>query len=198
MSQSAPSSAILLQYEQLFISLKEIIRTSERRVIDELPDPLFIDNVNFFVKSYLISMCSYLEAYLQDIAFKYAENINQRVVDAKIPHNYAYWRIVSDVKKKELRFSDADLRTTKQEISDEISANPYKTINLFRYLGINLDASEVFKRNKGFVNSIVVKRNSIVHQNDSAADISFGDLLTYVDTILVYMKAIDKMVILDT
>ncbi|MEM8640835.1 MAG: HEPN domain-containing protein [Cyanobacteria bacterium P01_G01_bin.54] len=193
MPQSASSSPILERYEQLFESLREIIVASERRVIDDPPDRLFLDNVNFFVKSYLISICSYLEAYLQDIAFKYADRITQRVVAAKIPNNYAYWRIIGDVKKKDLKFNDVDLSVTKQDISDNISASLYRTIDLFRLLGIDLTQVEVFQRNKGLINAVVVKRNNIIHHNDNANDISFGDLLQYIKVILDYMKAVDEV-----
>ncbi|WP_227741951.1 HEPN domain-containing protein [Vibrio rotiferianus] len=42
------------------------------------------------------------------------------------------------------------------------------------------------------MNSIVNKRNSIIHHNDEASDITFSDLHTNIDTVLLYMKAIES------
>ena len=59
------------KYEGLLTTLKGIISQSQARVLKEDPDEFFSDNVNFFVKSYLINICTYLEAYLQDVAFEH-------------------------------------------------------------------------------------------------------------------------------
>lgn len=78
--------------------------------------------------------------------------------------------------------------------SDEISANPYRTLKLFQSLGIDLSKKETFENNKDLVNTIVTKRNNIVHHNDTAADISFGDLKTYIGVIIPYMAAVKEAV----
>lgn len=196
MTQSA-NSEIYSRYLILFHSLKEVIIISEKRVINENPDDLFIDNVNFFVKSYLISICSYLEAYLQDIAFKYSQEVSTRIASANIPHNFIHWRMISELKDKQLKYVDIELPISKRDISDEISANPYKTLKLFRYLGIDLSKKDNFEANKDLINSVVMKRNNIVHHNDSAADISFGDLLSYIEVIIPYMKAVEEATFYD-
>jgi len=193
MSQSI-SASLYSQYEKLFESLKEVIGNSEERVLSDEPDPLFIDNVNFFVKSYLISVCSYLEAYLQDIAFKHSQTISSRVTDAKIPHNFLHWRLNTGMKDKYLNYNYISLPVTKKDISEKISANPYKTLKLFQSLGIDLSKKEVFENNKDLVNNIVIKRNNIVHHNDKAASISFGDLKNYIDVIIPYMAAVKEAV----
>jgi hypothetical protein len=188
------NSDLCSQYERLFVSLKEVVNASEQRVIAEEPDELFIDNVNFFVKSYLISICSYLEAYLQDIAFKYSVNISNRIVTAKIPHNFLHWRLKTGLKDKQFNYDDISLPVFKKDISDNISANPYRTLKLFQLLGVDLSKKEVFESNKDLINSIVTKRNNIVHHNDTAADISFGDLITFIDVIIPYMNAVREAV----
>ncbi|MEE9339029.1 MAG: HEPN domain-containing protein [Methylococcaceae bacterium] len=185
---------ILIKYEQLFISLKEIIKSSEARVLQENADELFVENVNFFVKSYLISICSYLEAYLQDIAFNHAEFINSKLKEAEISHNFIHWRLINGLKDKDLKFCNIDLSIAKKEISDNISANPYRTIKLFQLLGVDLSEKEDFEINKDLVNTIVQKRNNIVHHNNKATDVSFLDLMIYIDNILVYMTSINKSV----
>lgn len=186
------NSQIFTRYENLFLSLEKVIITSENRVLSETPDELFIDNVNFFVKSYLISICSYLEAYLQDIAFQYTNEVNLRIANAKIPHNYVHWRMIDGLKDKKLKHGYIDLSVTKKDISANISANPYRTLKFFQLLGVDLSEKDDFETNKDFLNMIVTKRNNIVHHNDTAADVSFGDLRTFISVIIPYMKAVDE------
>ncbi|MBW2742138.1 MAG: hypothetical protein JRE64_25605 [Deltaproteobacteria bacterium] len=187
-----PAKALYEKYENLYISLRTIISTSQQRVLSEEHDELFSSNVNFFVKSYMINICNYLEAFLQDIAFEYSKGINERLKKANIPHNYVYWQVSKEVKDKEMKFVDANYPVSKKDISDSLSANPYKTIKVFRLLGIDLIKEETFQDNKELVNSVVVKRNNIIHHNDNAMDISFSDLLSYVDVFLEYMKSINQ------
>jgi hypothetical protein len=180
------------RYRALLDSLKCIVKTSQDRAIRDESDILFTENVNFFVKSYLISTCTYLEAYLQDTAYDLAKGICARVNSAQIPHNFLYWQTAKEVKEKELKFSAAVFNLSKQEISDEISANPYRTIKLFRFLGVDLTKEEGFNKNKDFINAVVVKRNNIVHHNDAANDVSFSDIEKYIDVFVGYMLAIQK------
>lgn len=188
------NSSLYLKYKKLYESLKDIIKKSEKRVVNEHPDSLFFDNINYFIKSYLISICTYLEAYLQDVAYQHVQRLNERISKASIPKNYVLWRLKKDIKIKDLHFEYFDIDISKKELSDQLSGNPYKTINLFRYLGIDIAKQEDFQRFKDLVNTVVNKRNNIIHHNDKAMDISFLDLLFFIDTFLVYMKAIDDSV----
>lgn len=188
-----PADAIFQRYRELLISLRAIVIISQNRVIREDPDELFQNNVNFFVKSYLISTCTYLEAYLQDVAFDVAREICARVDAAQIPHNFIHWKSAKEVKEKELKFAIADLSSTREQISDAISANPYRTLRLFKLLGINLLGEVGFVKNKDFINAVVSKRNNIIHHNDSANDISFSDIIKYIDVFVEYMGAIQKV-----
>jgi len=185
------NSEIFTRYETLYLELKVIISASEVRVIDE-SDELFTNNVNFFVKSYLISICSYLEAYLQDSALRYTKELNIRIANAKIPHNFIHWKMISEVKEKKLKYGEIDLSVSKKEISDNISANPYRTLKLFQLLGVDLSEKINFENNKDLINMVVTKRNNIIHHNDNATDVSFGDLISYIDIIIPYMKAIHE------
>lgn len=187
-----PANNIFDRYRELLESLKSIVRNSKDRVIGDEPDILFAENVNFFVKSYLISTCTYLEAYLQDVAYDLAKAICVRANSARIPHNFLYWQTTKEVKEKELKFAEAVFNLSKKDIAEEISANPYRTIKLFRFLGIDLSEDEEFKKNKDIINAVVIKRNNIVHHNDAANDISFSDIEKYIDVFVDYMVAIKK------
>ncbi|WP_342040303.1 MAE_28990/MAE_18760 family HEPN-like nuclease [Aeromonas caviae] len=174
--------------------LKEIIKQSSDRVLSDEPDELFSTNVNFFVKSYLISICTYLESYLQEVAFELAKGICERANSANIPHNFLYWMTAKEIKEKDLKFTNATFKITKEKISDELSGNPYKTIRLFRFLGINLSSEVEFTNKKDLVNALVNKRNQIVHHNNSANDISFNDLLHNIELVVSYMNIIQQCV----
>lgn len=181
------------RYRSLFLSLKEIIRETEQHTILE-DNEFFNKNINFFVKSYLITLCTYLESYLTEAAAWHCDKINSRLKEACLPHNFLLWRVKKEFKDKELKYSNADLKVDKSEISDGLSGNPYKTIKAFSYLGINLISSTGFNSNKDVVNAIVTKRNNIIHHNDNANDISLADINGYIDLFLTYMSAIDKVI----
>ena len=182
------------KYEGLLTTLKHIISQSQGRVLKEEPDEIFSNNINFFVKSYLINICTYLEAYLQDVAFEHTSRISQRLKDASVPHNFLYWKLAKEVKDKDLVFENANYKFSKKEISDTISGNPYKTVKAFRLIGIDLNLAVNFNEHKELVNSIVSKRNNIIHHNDDASDISFSDLLLNIDVFLEYMSSINEIV----
>ncbi len=182
--------ALYEKYEGLLLSLKDIIKISESRVLNDEPDEMFSNNVNFFVKLYLINICTYLEAYLQDVADEHTNRVSGRLIEAKIPHNFLYWKLAKDVKDKDLAFKDAAYRVNKKDILDIISGNPYKSIKAFRLLGIDLNSDAKFSEHKDLVNSVVIKRNNIIHHNDEASDISFSDLLSHIDVFLKYMESI--------
>lgn len=180
-------------YRSLFLSLKEIIKETEQQAILE-ENEFFNKNINFFVKSYLITLCTYLESYLTEVATWHCDTINRRLKAASLPHNFLLWRVKKDFKDKELKYIDADLKVDKSEVSDSLSGNPYKTIKAFSYLGVNLLSSAEFNANKDVVNAVVIKRNNIIHHNDNANDISLTDVSGYVDLFVSYMAAIDDMI----
>ena len=185
--------ALYEKYETLLNTLKGIINQSQIRVLDEAPDEMFANNINFFVKSYLINICTYLEAYLQDVAFEHTNRISVRLKQAKVPHNFLCWKLSKEVKAQDLGFKNAEYGVNKKEISDVISGNPNKTISAFRLLGVDLNSSEIFLKHKDLIGSIVTKRNNIIHHNDDASDISFSDLLLNIDVFLSYMLSVAEL-----
>lgn len=186
-------NALYQKYEALLINLKQIITQSQARLLREEPDNIFSENVNFFVKSYLINICTYLEAYLQDVAFEHSSRVAARLKQARIPHNFLYGKFAKEIKEKELQYINSSCSYSKKELSDIISGNPYKTIKAFRLIGINLDVNEKFLEHKDLIGAIVNKRNSIIHHNDEASDISFSDLISHIGVFLEYMLSIENL-----
>ena len=187
------------KYERLFLTLKEIITKSYGRVVQSEPDSLFEQNVNFFTKAYLINLCTYLEAFLQDIAAHYLLLTKQRIRDAKVPTNLILWAVSAkgqgDLKEKSLKFNDFDLNEIDEKtINSELSGNPWKTITLFKKLGVDISRNSEFGRHKDLIETIVRKRNNIVHHNDQAIDVSMFDIIGHIDSFLAYMKAIESAV----
>ncbi len=122
------------------------------------PDLLFLDNLNFFTKAYLVSLCTCLESFLQDVAFRYVSILEHRLALAKIPHNAVRWAVSREVKEKELSFIHFALSVSRKELADELSGNPGKTTTLFKHIGIDLQASEGFREHKDVVGAVVAIR----------------------------------------
>jgi RiboL-PSP-HEPN len=184
------------KYVNLFKQLKVIIDKTQARVICSEPDPLFEENINFFTKSFLISMCAYLESYLKEIAFSHIDAINCKLSSISIPHNLVRWDILhpKDVVEKDLRFENLKISIKKKDLDDHISGSPYRTEALFRKIGIDLTAIDGFSNKRDIINSIVVKRNKIVHHNDDANDISMVDLKLHINHFIEYISLITKSV----
>ncbi len=181
-----------LPYSALVEQLKEIIEESARRVLADPPDAFLRDNVNFFTKSYLVALCTYLEAFLQDVAVSHTEAVGVRIARAGIPNNIVRWSLSPRVQKeKEYEFVDFELSISRKDVEERLSGNPAKTIALFRSIGVNLRANPDFEMAKSVIGTVVDKRNQIVHHNDNAVDLSLHDVLRYADHFLFYMKAIE-------
>ena len=184
------------KYANLFEQLKVIIDKTHGRIICSEPDPLFEKNVNFFTKSFLISICAYLESYLKEIAFSRIDAVNQKLLNISVPHNLIRWDILhpKDVAEKDLKFESLKISIRKKDLDDHISGSPYRTEMLFKKIGIDLTAIHGFSSKKEVINSIVVKRNKIVHHNDDANDVSMIDLILYIDSFIEYMELITQSV----
>jgi hypothetical protein len=186
---------IFEKFTSQYKSLRDIINESLKRTIHEPTDPLFNENINFFVKAYLINICTYLEAYLQELANLRLEKIKKTLETTIVPHNIIMWCTKKDF-KDHMKFDTFSIDKTSKDISDNLSGNPYKTINTFKLLGIDLLASDEFKTHKEVVGSIVDKRNNIIHHNDDASDISLSDLDGYISTFEIYSRAILSQILI--
>ncbi|MCK8143117.1 HEPN domain-containing protein [Flavobacterium sp. I-SCBP12n] len=191
--------SVFSTYEALLEELKELNAETQNKVISDEPDAFITQNINFFTKSFMITLCAYLESFLKDITMTIIDNTNQKLANSKITHNLVKWSILKkkelgELNDNDLLFEDLTIKITKKELDEFISGSPYKTEKLFKKIGIKLYEDIVYKEQKEKVISIVEKRNKIVHHNDSASDISFSDIQTNIDTINSYMKNINSII----
>lgn len=179
--------ALINVYHSQFDSLRQVVEESRLRSISEPPDALFYEHQNVFIKSYLVSACSILEAFIQDLALEYVSRIQGRLNTANLPFNFISW--VSDHEKAKPEFKIFQCTKGRKEISDMVSPNYWKTIKTFERVGIDLSKSNA-DAFKDFITATVEKRNRIVHNNDEALDLSFSDILIAVDEFKKYTKCL--------
>jgi RiboL-PSP-HEPN len=181
-------------FEEQFAALREVVVESNRRSVREPADDLFFNNLNVFIKSYVVSACSILEVYIQEIAATHFSSLCVKVQNAKIPHNLMIWNAFGDTKSKEFEYKLFEVSVTENQLREAISGNFEKTVRAFKFVGIDLLSSEEFCRNKDFVASFVEKRNNIIRHNDAASDLSLTDVVTAIDVILEYVRTIRDIV----
>lgn len=180
-------NGFIVQFDNLAVVVKE----SAARVIAENPDTLFYDNQNVFIKSYLVSACSILEAFIQDLAICCADMMQDKINAINLPFNFINW--VAEHDKANLKFASFVGGRTSKDISDMISPNYHKTINTFRRIGVDVICEGVVSH-KDFISSIVEKRNKIVHHNDAASDLSFPDIIIAIDNFKMYSTCLYTVV----
>lgn len=183
-------------YLKQLLGLKPIIEELNARVIGEIPDKLIYENVNLFTKSFFVMMCAYLESYLKDALMVIVDEMNIRLSLNKLPHNLIKWNfnLSKELKENEIKFEQLTLVIKKKELDEYISGSPYRTKDLFNRFGIDLNKDEIFTKQKDGVNSIITKRNKILHHNDEASDVTNMDLLENIQTLSEYIDNIDKII----
>lgn len=185
----------LSDLEKHFTELEAIIVDTESRITGDPPDEYLLQHANFLTKSFLISLCCYLEISLKEIARAHVESVKHRLLAANIPHNILAWALNREIKDKDMKQGAFALPITAKEIDDELSGNPFRTAKCFSKLGIDLEVVSGFTENKDLVNQVVSKRNNIIHHNDSATDISLGDVRVYSGHFRIYVRAIAEVVL---
>jgi hypothetical protein len=184
-------SALLTTFAAQFDNLMLVVEESDARIISEPIDALFYDNQNVFIKSYLVSACSMLEAFIQDLAESYMLILQARVKSANLPYNFVTWLAEHD--KAKLTFEVFEGKKTKKDISDMISPNYFRTLSAFQRLGLDIYSEQVFSY-KDYISSIVDKRNRIVHHNDAASDLSFSDVKAIITEFKAYAECLYQAV----
>jgi hypothetical protein len=192
MDNTVHKASYILQLDRL----KEIIQTTNSRVVSDVPDEFFQNNVNFFTKSFLVIMCAYLESYLKDALMVIIDATNDKLNENKVPFNLIKWSlsIEKEFKDSDLKFEHFKIGIKKKELDDFISGNPFRTKDLFKKLGIDIEKDETFNSQKERINAIVVKRNKIIHHNDDASDVSNNDLLLNIVALNEYIANIDSII----
>lgn len=182
--------------------LKITISDCNSILISDNPAKFVYENANFLTKSFLISLCGYLESYLKDALEILINDYNQRITVDSFPYNLVRWSIECKDKpssavsslldKKKTRFEDLQIKLKKKDLDPFISGSPFRTRDLFTMFGIDLNSVDHFANNKENINQIIVKRNNILHHNDDASDISNQDVLIYINEIQQYSKKLDE------
>lgn len=181
-------------FKEGLLELEAMVKQTELAVIGGAQTtPLITDNVNFFTKSFLISACAHLEMCIKEIIFELAKDIDARLSAAAIPASVIEWRL-NQRKKGDAASSSKSLlnvNMTKKEIDDMVSGNVYKTKDALALVGVELGAQKAqWETWKDAIQSIVTRRNNIVHHNDDASDLSLGDIKTYIRSIVDYIDFI--------
>ncbi len=183
-------------YIEQFRNLKEFIIETNKRVVNNPEDDYITNSINFFSKSFLVMACAYLEAYLKDAAMAIVTEVDAMLGLNPISSNLIQWSVLREkFKESSGEFNNFKLSIDAKVIDNEISGNVGKTISLFSRLGVNLLSSDKFNDNKDIISSIVTKRNDVVHHNDDVGDLSFIDIVGRVDYLMLYIKAIDDVII---
>lgn len=192
MDKTTHQESYILQLEKL----KTIIDATNSRIIADPPDILIHENANFFTKAFLVTMCAYLESYLKDVLMVIIDELNIRLSATKLPHNLVKWSLNVDkeFKENEFKYESLKIGIKKKELDEYISGNPYKTKDLFKKFGIDLEKDSLFNAQKEEINLIVVKRNKILHHNDEASDVTNKDLIENIKSLTNYIANIDTLV----
>jgi len=176
----------------LFDDLIQMVQETEQKVFDD--ELYFVQHVNFFTKSFIITICAYLEDYIKDMVMLVIDDVNTKLTKNTIPHNLVVWSLDKSGKLKKPIFNDFQLNINKNDIDEHISANFWRTKDIFIKIGINLSQTSNFLDCEERIKEIVTKRNNIIHHNDQASDISLNDLIEHIEFIKKYMEIIDVAV----
>lgn len=163
------------------------------------------DNTNFLTKSFLITLCSYLEVYCKDVLEILLNDYDSIIRAHKLPHNLILWSLNEKKKadskvnalldKRHFKFEDLKIKLKRDDLDAFISGSPERTNNLFKMFGIQLDKEcQSFKEFKDQIRSVVMTRNRILHHNDNASNVSNSDVLGYIDLFMEYALGIDKII----
>jgi hypothetical protein len=175
--------------------LLAMVSATESTVLkEEGGSSLIRENVNFFTKSFLLTLCANLETCIKDVIYSIGLEIDSKLANANVPANIVEWKF--STKSKKTTNNDANdlfkIKMSKKDVDDLVSGNVYKTKDAFMVVGIDLSSDKpTWETWKELIQSIVTRRNNIVHHNDDASDISFGDIKTYIKSVNEYLDFIN-------
>jgi hypothetical protein len=128
------------------------------------------------------------------VVYSIATHYDGKLAEAGIPSSVIEWRY--NTKSKKQQSSDAlkvfKVGMTKKEVDDLVSGNVYKTRDAFLVVGVDLAIDcKKWETWKELIQSIVTRRNNIVHHNDDASGLSFGDIKIYIKCVDEYLDFIN-------
>lgn len=149
------------------------------------------DNINFFSGLYLVAACSYVEYFLKDSYGFISKHFHEKIEQAHIPYNF----VEKYIKEKDAK-SDA-IKSFKIDYKEaEFSAYPEKVLKEFLCIGIKLSApKEQFKDGENSIKSIIGKRNNIIHHSNKASNITFIDVIGYINSLIQYMTTLKDVIV---
>jgi hypothetical protein len=180
-------------YKVGLAELEAMVHAAEQEIIGGVVvSPILTDNINFFTKSFLISLCAHLEMCIKEIVFAVALDIEERTCAASIPASIVEWRY--NTKKKGdggAQGGRLEIGMTRKEVDDLVSGNVYRTKDALAHVGVDLAGDKsAWETWKELIQSIVTRRNNIVHHNDEASDLSLGDIRQYITSVRAYVDFI--------
>ena len=190
-------SVTLNNYVSLLDELYNLVDITEKKVINDEDDTLVKNNVNFFTKSFTITLCAYLESFIKDISMDYINYYNNKLASLNIPHNIIKWSIskkseLIEINNSDLKYENLKINIEKNELDNFISGSPYRTEKLYKKFGIELYKNTTYQIFKENIISIIEKRNKIIHHNDNASDLSFADIKNNIITVKSYLEVLEK------
>ncbi|MBB4758082.1 hypothetical protein FHT15_002769 [Xanthomonas campestris] len=185
--------SVLEIYKKGLGELDSMVRATEMDILKEGDSSLLVArNVNFFTKSFLISACAHMEMCVKDIVYCAACEIESRLSAAAVPSSIIEWRFGQ--KKKGEGGNGATkfvVGLTRKDVDDLVSGNVYKTKDALNLVGVDLSKKKnSWESWRDLIQTIVNRRNNIVHHNDDASDISLGDVSAYINSMLEYIDFI--------
>lgn len=195
---------VFKNFESILDDLKVTVTSCNEIIISDNPVNFVYENSNFLTKSFLISLCGYLETYIKDVLELLINDYNERISAENYPYNLIRWSIENKDKndskiqalldKKKGRYEDLEIKIKKKDLDPFISGNPFRTRELFTMFGIDLNKVDAFLYRKDIINQIIVKRNNILHHNDEASDLSNPDIILYIKEIRDYCTHLDAQI----
>lgn len=186
---------VLRRFHEQFDRLIEVVKESNSRIVSDNPDEFFSNHQNVLIKAYLVSACSVLEAFVQELVYECYQVFSERARGANLPHNAVLWEIPKMANdEKSLRYVSFELGRSRRDVSNLVSASYHKTITAFRKIGVCIEDDAAVGLHKDVISSVVEKRNNIVHHNDEASDISLSDVVSYIGAFKEYSAAIYAVV----
>ena len=81
------------KFDDILEDLEITVTSCNEILISDNPSNFVYENSNFLTKSFLISLCGYLETYIKDVLEVLINDYNERIAREKYPYNLIRWSI---------------------------------------------------------------------------------------------------------